>query len=65
MPLEFCEICSRPLNGIRRELEICRFCESRKNKEIEDVSEFVENQPDIKYEDGLTYIIEKEPEFDD
>jgi hypothetical protein len=36
-----------------------------KNKGIEDVGEFVKAQPEIKYEDGLTYIIEKEQEFDD
>lgn len=65
MPLEFCEICQRPLSGHRRKLDLCRFCERRKAKEIEDVSEFVEALPDIEEKDGLVYIIERQPEFDD
>jgi hypothetical protein len=53
MPAEWCR-CGRPLIGnARREVELCKFCERTAEMErIEDVGEFVESQPELKYEDG-------------
>lgn len=66
MPLDWCEKCGRLLTGnARREVEICMTCERLKEKEIADMSEFVNKQPTLSYEDGLTYVIEPQPVFDD
>jgi hypothetical protein len=66
MPEDFCE-CGRTLNSERnKRLDMCRFCERReKKKQLEDVDEFVESQPTLRFEDGLVYVIEPQPEFDD
>jgi hypothetical protein len=66
MPEDFCE-CGRPFNSERnRRLDKCRFCEKLEGKKkLAETGEFVENQPTLYYEDGLTYFIEKQPEFDD
>lgn len=66
MPAEWCEKCGRPLSGnARREVEACMICERLQEKEIADTSEFVNKQPELRYEDGLTYVIEPQPVFDD
>lgn len=45
---------------------MCSFCERIENRKIiENTAGFVERQPEIKHEDGLTYIIERREEFDD
>lgn len=66
MPEDFCK-CGRQLVSERnKRLDKCRLCERlEKKKNIEDASEFVEAQPTVHYEDGLVYVIEKQPEFDD
>lgn len=66
MPEDFCG-CGRQLISERnKRLDKCRVCEKlEKKKNIEDASEFVAAQPEIHYEDGLIYVIEKQPEFDD
>jgi len=40
-------------------------CERLKEQEIADTSEFVNKQPTLSYEDGLTYVIEPQPGFED
>lgn len=66
MSAEWCE-CGQPLNSERnKRLDMCRFCERLERlRIIEESSGFVENQPTLRYEDGLIYIIERQPEFDD
>jgi hypothetical protein len=66
MPKEFCK-CGRQLIGnSRQRVELCRYCERvAGGRKIEPSAEFVERQPKLEYKDGLTYIIETQPEFDD
>lgn len=66
MPEDFCQ-CGRQLVSERnKRLDKCRVCEKfEKKKNIEDASGFVDAQPEIRYQDGLVYVIEKQAEFDD
>jgi hypothetical protein len=66
MPEDFCE-CERQLVSERnKRLDKCRVCERlEKKKNIEDASRFVAAQPDLSYGDGLIYVNDKQPEFDD
>jgi hypothetical protein len=66
MPEDWC-ICGQPLVSERnKRLDMCRLCERlEKKKQLEEVGEFVESQPTLHYEDGLVYVIEPQPEFDD
>ena len=66
MPEDYCE-CGQPLNSERnKRLDKCRICENfEAKKKIEDSTGFVERLPEMRYEDGLTYITDHQPEFDD
>lgn len=66
MPDDWCK-CGLILNSERnKRVGMCSFCERIENRKIiENTAGFVERQPEIKYEDGLTYIIERREEFDD
>lgn len=66
MPDDWCK-CGLILNSERnKRVGRCSRCEKIESRKIiEDTSGFVESQPEIKYEDGLTYVIDQKEEFDD